>query len=345
MQIDLKNDSFVLQNTRLTITHDTQSESKDIDEKVIKQSLGFFERIGNFYTWITGGDFWDIKEVTKDGQNQPMWVKTKTIQNIFRENNPTSHPSLSTPLLSGEKTSRPSVAGQRNAARRIASEPSRSGSPTSSLSSGTTQTTTPPGSRSSSPGSRSSSPISDISLGGASGSPKASLNPQQRALVKNGNRLVGWILELQKDGSQVKVIGKGELSIEPRYGVKHDKIDPTSSTGIKNILLGTFQLVRDMSQKNAGSHKWEQADDIARPFDLGKFFEACDQALIEIKKLPEGDDKIIKQGVVTAARLLSSRFQSLERGTKKDEKMFIPNRSESPAITNYMEKFDDYGIN
>ena len=342
MQIDLKNDSFVLQNTRLTITHDTQSESKDIDEKVIKQSLGFFERIGNFFTWITGGDFWDIKEVTKDGQNQPMWVKTKTIQNIFRENNPTSHPSLRTPLLSEEKTSRPSVAGQRNAARRNASETSTRNSPASSLSSDTTLTGTPPGSRSPSPNSRSSSPIS---LGGASGSPKARLNPQQRALVKNGNRLVGWILELQEEGSKVKGKGKGELSIEPRFGVKHDKIDPTSSTGIKNILLGTFQLVRDMSQKNEGSHKWEQADDTAFPFDLGKFTEACDQALKEIKTLPEGDDKIIKQGVVTAARLLSSRFQSLESGTKKDEKMFIPNRSESPAITNYMEKFDDYGIN
>ena len=89
MDINLKDDQFSIIGNQLKVEHRTDEGKVTTGTTVksdlyIKENLGLFEKIGNFFSWLVGGDFWDKKTVTTDnGQHTTMWIKTKSIKDVF----------------------------------------------------------------------------------------------------------------------------------------------------------------------------------------------------------------------------------------------------------------------
>jgi hypothetical protein len=89
MDINLKDDQFSIIGNQLKVEHRTNEGKVTTGTTIksdlyIKENLGLFEQIGNFFLWLVGGDFWDKKTVTTDnGQDTTMWIKTKSIKDVF----------------------------------------------------------------------------------------------------------------------------------------------------------------------------------------------------------------------------------------------------------------------
>jgi hypothetical protein len=89
MDINLKDDQFSIIGNQLKVEHRTNEGKVTTGTTIksdlyIKENLGLFEKIGNFFSWLVGGDFWDKKTVSTDnGQDTTMWIKTKSIKDVF----------------------------------------------------------------------------------------------------------------------------------------------------------------------------------------------------------------------------------------------------------------------
>ena len=123
MDINLKDDQFSIIGNQLKVEHRTDEGKVTTgitikSDLYIKENLGLFEKIGNFFSWLVGGDFWDKKTVTTDnGQHTTMWVKTKSIQDVFEGisgESPKTSPSQRPLPVNSVRTHRSRFAAQAN---------------------------------------------------------------------------------------------------------------------------------------------------------------------------------------------------------------------------------------
>ena len=123
MDINLKDDQFSIIGNQLKVIHLTDEGKVTTgitikSDLYIKENLGLFEKIGNFFSWLVGGDFWDKKTVTIDNeQHTTMWVKTKSIQEVFegiRGESPKISPSQRPLPVNSAGTRRSRSAAQAN---------------------------------------------------------------------------------------------------------------------------------------------------------------------------------------------------------------------------------------
>ena len=300
------------------------------DQRYIKQNLGFFERIGNFFTWMFGGDFWDQKTVTIQGQSnntQLFWVK------VNLPDKATVKEDIKAPLL-GKSLRTPSDASSVSTSRSYSPPPLSSPSSRGSSPAGAGASS---GAQSPLSTSRSGSPVSLASTASSSRSSSPSFD---RALyIANTNKYIDWIARLNQldpakpDYIAVKYESPTQISLEPKRGVRHEQIENTAFTRVFNILQSTFELInQNVSESN-------KLNFTAPNVDFDKFKTSCELAIANIKKESPSDEKTIKLGFLSAALTLATGFSLCANRVERDKKTFAPIRHVQDSIIDYMAEF------
>lgn len=302
-------DTLKLKDNKLVIKRGKAEGSIPINPSFIKERLGFFESFINRVWSLFSDNYWKEKVVivqdSKKEGGKIMYVLESRLNNIdFKPKNSTTQ--------EGSKNNPYQDVITQGLSQRPITHSSTKFPPT--LSSASTL----------------AAPI-EKSL---------RLTRSQKQQIINANRLYGWIDELKKEDCRIKKSGTS-LSIEPSAGVHHDLTTPSKSTGPLNILGCSFKALEDITSK-----KWK-ASSFTKEFNLdyNTYITACNEAIETLnKKAIKSEDDEINLGLLNASLILAKGFQVLEKGGKKDAKLFQQPRFQNKMIIDYVTKYDKFGI-
>jgi hypothetical protein len=277
---------------------------------------------GNNYSFKIIGDDLEISKQNK-GDEKPLSIRVKIDDILSKTPEKTSKANtITVSSADGSKT----YEVFKGAVENLFS-PARKGSDASTV-------------RAESPSSVSSGGSSSASVASAkevSKAKKADYSEGQIYRITSANVQLAWIKELMKPITNIKVLSPGQLSLEPEYGVSHEKIVASTYTGAYNTLLGSVPLVKSLNPR------FDESKLGPIKMDFSYYVEVCDHALSQIDKMKEGDDKMIDKALVSSARFLASRYDQVNKGTKKDTHMFTLDKHLAKSLTPFTEKFSHFG--
>lgn len=308
------NDRITLRGDDVIINHNNNDIKVAKNESFIKEKLGWFEGILNFFKSFVSQDYWKQKTVTVDIKGHTH----QEIRYIFEQNIHVSQEPRSLPSQDLNATSKTPLLTNFTKSGTSSAVSSRSVSP--DLTSVNYNYETP-----SAASSRSISPVEMHKK-----SPANAFSKELReSYLEIKTIYEGWISNLQTPGAKISTLTPSNLQIQPAGGkVIHKKIPQTVATGSYNLLFPTFELINKFCGPSF------QLNFTTPDVDFKKYENSCGEAIKILNSQEPSEDRDLTIALLKRSLFLAKKFEVLSQRRPEsgpwlsdtDSNLFKPSR-------------------